>query len=114
MVREVNAPALRILYDPANVLCHSDEDVVHTFTVQRDLIEYVHVKDFRLRAGERIACPVGEGDVPWPEIIRMLRESGFDGPLSYEYERKWNREQLPEPRVGLAQSIEYVKSLLEQ
>ncbi len=114
MVRQVDHPRLRILYDPANVLAHSDEPVETTWQSQQDLITYVHVKDYCRQDGHRMACPVGRGEVPWERIIGWLRSVSYTGPLSYEYERKWNREQLPPPEEGLPESVNYVKRLLHQ
>lgn len=45
----------------------------------------VHVKDFRLDAGETGGfCPLGEGDVDWAAVMTALRRIGYDGPLTYE------------------------------
>jgi len=112
LVQEVASPAVRALYDPANVLYHSDEAWERTLDVQRDMIAYVHVKDYRVEDGKRVACPVGDGCVPWRDIFARLREYGYDGSLSYEYEKKWNREQLPDARTGLARSIAFVRDAL--
>lgn len=112
IVREVGHPSVRALYDPANVLYHSHEAWRETLSRQQGLVAYVHVKDYRVEEDKRVACPVGEGVVPWPDILRVLRDWGYDGPLSYEYERKWNRDQLPDARTGLKSSLAYVKQLL--
>lgn len=113
LIRAVGSPQVRALYDPANVLVASEEPLRHTFDIQRDQIAYVHVKDFRRDGDQRVACPVGEGDVPWKDILGWLKESGFTGPLSYEYERKWHRDQLPPPQEGLKRSVDFVRSSLE-
>lgn len=112
LIEEVGSPAVRSLYDPANVLCHSDEPWDRTFDIQREMIAYVHVKDFAMVDGKRVACPVGEGDVPWDKIVPKLVGSGYDGYLSYEYEKKWNPTQLPPSREGLTTSVSHIKSLL--
>ncbi len=112
LIREVGRPGVRALYDPANVLEHSDEPWPETLAAQGGLIAYVHVKDFRIVAGRRVACPVGDGCVPWDRILPALVEAGYDGPLSYEYERKWHPDELPPADVGLARSIAHVRSVL--
>lgn len=101
-VRQAGSENLRVLYDPANVLAHSGEDPRHTFDVQRDLVGYVHVKDFHLRSGEKPrACLVGDGDVPWPDILRWLAETNYRGWFSLEYEKKWAPDLLPDAEQGL-------------
>jgi sugar phosphate isomerase/epimerase len=108
-VREVDSANLRVLYDPANVLAHSDEPVEKTFDLQHDLIAYVHVKDFHLRTGAKAAaCLVGQGDVPWPQILRWLAEASFAGWFSLEYERKWAPDLLPDAEQGLPACREFL------
>ncbi len=109
-VRQVNSPHLRVLYDPANVMAHSDEPPERTFEVQRDLIEYVHVKDFHLAPRQKAAaCLVGEGDVPWPRILGWLQEIGYDGCLCLEYEKKWAPDLLPDAAEGLPICRDYLR-----
>lgn len=54
----------------------------------------VHVKD--RTAGAYV--PVGDGDLPWPEIIGRLADSGFAGPVTLESHLRGDRE-------GIAASI---------
>jgi L-ribulose-5-phosphate 3-epimerase len=45
----------------------------------------VHFKDFKVEIGNRDGfCPLGEGDVAWPEVMGALRRQRYDGPLTYE------------------------------
>ena len=113
LVREVANPALRALYDPANVLMHSDEPWRRTFDVQRDIIQYVHVKDF-VKEGEKKfrATVVGEGQVPWREILAELKPLGADLHLSFEYERLWQPDILPPAADGVARSVAFVRDRL--
>ena len=112
LVEQVGLAAVRALYDPGNVLHDTDEDWEITLEVQKDLIAYVHVKDFLIRDGERHACNVGEGIVPWREILPRLVEMGYDGPLCFEYEKKWHPEDLTDAEDGMARSLEFVKGVL--
>jgi L-ribulose-5-phosphate 3-epimerase len=45
-------------------------------------IARVRATDYRLATAE--VCMPGEGDVDWPAVIRALRETGYDGPLTYD------------------------------
>ena len=40
----------------------------------------------------------------------MLSDSGYDGWLSLEYERRWYPEQLPDAAIGMKKSAEYLRS----
>ncbi len=48
----------------------------------------VAIKDSRWRRPEPCAksqaefCPLGDGEVRWPEVFRVLNESRFSGPVS--------------------------------
>jgi len=111
LVDDVGSAHVACLLDPANVMYRSEEAWETTVKTQQGKIAYVHVKDYDVRDGERIACIVGEGIVPWKDILAELARTGYDGYLSFEYERKWHPDQLPEAREGLRRCIEYVRSL---
>jgi len=110
MLEVVRLDNVRALYDPANVLNDTDEDVWQTLDVQDGLIAYTHVKDYYLRDGKRIACPVGEGVVPWTKILQRLDPNGF---FSFEYEQKWHPDQLPPSEIGVPASLNFVKKALQ-
>lgn len=110
LINEVGSDSVKALYDPANVLHDTKEDWEKTFEVQKDIIGYVHVKDFFMEGTERKACVVGKGVVPWDKIMKKL--SGFDGYLSFEYEKRWYPDQLPDADIGVKMCVEYIKSIL--
>ncbi len=130
IVNEIGRDNVGILYDQANISFLSGEDYKDCISIQRDKIFYVHVKDFKFKSEgmkfradsvshvdetERavITRIVGEGILPWPEIIRELHLTGYDGYLSLEYERRWHPMDIPEAAVGMAASAAYVKKILE-
>jgi sugar phosphate isomerase/epimerase len=61
-----------------------------------DRIGMLAVKDFRwvdgkhrYGGGRRHSvefCPLEQGNTPWPEVLGILREIGFDGPVSFHSE----------------------------
>lgn len=110
LINEVGMNSVKALYDPANVLHDTKEDWEKTFDVQKDIIGYVHVKDFFMEGTERKACVVGKGIVPWDKIMKKL--TGFDGYLSFEYEKRWYPDQLPDAEVGVNMCADYIKSLI--
>jgi L-ribulose-5-phosphate 3-epimerase len=70
------------------------------------LVRHVHLKDVRA-AGAHETCPLGEGVVDVPAVIRVLREISYDGWYSWEDEpedrnpmeiaaemRRWIERQL--------------------
>ena len=110
LVDAVDMAAVRALYDPANVLHDTVEDWRTTLEAQRGMIAYVHAKDYFVDpAGKRRACPVGAGIVPWRAILTALRASGWDGCLSFEYEKLWHPDELPDAAVGIAAGIAFLR-----
>lgn len=110
----VALPSVRALYDPANVLHDTDEPWATTLAAQRDLIAYVHAKDFDVVAGKRRARPVGAGVVPWRDILAALAGAGYDGPLSFEYEKLWYPDDLAEAEAGLPACRRFVREQLDR
>jgi L-ribulose-5-phosphate 3-epimerase len=131
LVREVNHPAVRVLYDQANLTFTHDEPYEEALRIQCDLIGHVHVKDLvftdpdapfqasetaRVAASERAVRSrvVGDGAVPWGGILAALYTLGYDDVLTLEYEYRWHPQDLPEPAVGFARSAAALRGLLSQ
>ena len=110
LINEAGFDSVKALYDPANVLHDTEEDWKDTFEVQKDIIGYVHVKDYYMEGTERKACVAGKGIVPWSQIMKLL--SGYRGYLSFEYEKRWYPDQLPDAETGVKECVDYIKSLL--
>jgi len=131
LVREVAHDAVRVLYDQANLTFAHDEPFDEALRIQGDLIGHVHVKDLvftdpdapfraaetaRVSASERAVRSrvVGEGVVPWADILTALDALGYDDVLSLEYEYRWHPADLPDPAVGFAQSARALRALLDR
>ncbi len=77
-----------------------------------DRCQHVHIKDGRRTLGEQWELTLlGEGDVPIPEILSVLRERNYEGWLSVEWEKKWHPE-IPEPEIALPQHAERLAQYL--
>lgn len=129
LVREVAHPAVRVLYDQANLTFTHDETFEQAFAVQGDLIGHVHVKDLvftdpsaafratetaRVDASERAVRSrvVGTGVLPWPQILAALLRHGYDDLLSIEYEYRWHPQDLPTPEDGFRESATALRGML--
>ena len=55
---------------------------------------------------------VGDGVLDWTDILRRLREVGYDGYLSLEYEYRWHPDDLPDPAEGFARSARALRDIL--
>jgi L-ribulose-5-phosphate 3-epimerase len=56
---------------------------------------------------------VGEGILPWREMIAELKRTGYDGWLSIEYERRWYPDLLPPAEIGMKTGADLVRRILK-
>lgn len=71
------------------------------YQVIRPYIRHTHIKDYiRNDDGTFTLCLPGEGDIPIGKIVSTLKQDGYDGYYSLEWEKKWHPE-LPDPDVAL-------------
>jgi sugar phosphate isomerase/epimerase len=56
-------------------------------------------------------CLLGDGDVPNQEALQLLKDGGYTGYLSLEWEKKW-KPYLPEATVGFPQFVTKMKEYL--
>jgi len=101
LVKAVDRPNFRTTIDVGNFLC-ADDSPVEAVRGNLPYASMVHVKDFYVRPAQRDylgagwfrsgggnflrGAIVGEGDIDMPEVIRAIKESGYDGYISIEFE----------------------------
>jgi sugar phosphate isomerase/epimerase len=100
---EVNSPAFRLNFDPCNFYCAGVEPFPYAYELLRPFIGYVHVKDgcrydaalseaaelngwrrFTDYENEFVMRPLGEGAVPWANLLGRLERDGYTGFLTLE------------------------------
>ena len=79
-IEDVGHPNVKAYIDIGNILFlgFPQEWIIHL----SDLIVCVHVKDFEMKTLQ--FKPLLQGDVPWPDVIKSLRQIGYDGFLNVE------------------------------
>ena len=77
----VNSPALRAVFDPANFVQCGQVTYPEAYELLKPYVVYMHIKD-ALADGEVVPAGYGIGHVP--EILKRLKESGYEGFLSLE------------------------------
>lgn len=100
LVQAVDRPNFRTTLDVGNFMC-ADEDPVAAVKNNMPYASMVHIKDFYLRpaalnpgdgwfrtaSGNFLRGAIaGHGDINLRESIRIIKESGFDGYFSIEFE----------------------------
>jgi len=101
LVVRAGGPGLGVLWDPANAFQEFEEDPADGRRILGDLVRHVHVKDARrppsapsTRANFVPWTPAlpGTGDVPAAAVLADLRTRGYDGWVSFEWEKRWHPE----------------------
>lgn len=91
-VREAFRGELNILWDSHHTWRKGGEDPLVTWEAIRPLVRHIHFKDSSSRPDGNWAYSYtvpGEGDFPLGRLFSRLREDGFVGPLSLEWEKYW-------------------------
>ena len=99
LLRRVESPSFAAVWDvhhPCRV-GESPQEVVRALGTR---IALVHVKDARRRGDGWELVELGDGEVPVRESLGRLREAGYDGWLTVEWEKRWHPE-LAEPELAL-------------
>ena len=112
MVRQVARPNFGILMDHYWVVAAGQEDPLEAVRLQAPYVLHCHCKGLVRRPdGQPQAGFLDEGEIDWAPVLAVLREHGYGGYLSDEYEKFW-RPELPEPEIGMRRNAEYLRRLL--
>lgn len=131
LIKDIDCDHVRILYDQANLTFTGGEDYKEAIALQSGLIGYMHVKDLVFHEGNTkfkssdVSHPdesernvytriVGEGILPWPEILKEVKAHGYEDWLSLEYERRWHPADIPDASIGMKKSIDYLRKILPE
>jgi sugar phosphate isomerase/epimerase len=71
-------------------------------------IQYTQVKDAKLTSLGATLCPLGEGDVAVETFLTRLRGIGYDGYVTFEWEKAWLPNIAP-PEEALPAAIKKLK-----
>jgi len=83
LLREVNSPALKVVFDTGNPVTYR-QDAWEYYKAVYDDIVYVHIKDAKIVDGKEVYTYCGEGDGYVKEIVTDLLAKGYDGGFSIE------------------------------
>lgn len=97
-----------LVWDVSNMWTVTKESPVAAYQKLKRYIHHTHIKDAKLVAGKPSYTLLGEGEVPIFEAIDVLRQNGYKGFYSFEWEKLWH-PQLPEPGLALAHYPKAIK-----
>jgi sugar phosphate isomerase/epimerase len=107
---QVGSPSVGVLWDFEHPFMNGEAPKT-TFAELGAYIKHTHVKDARKDGDKKTLTLIGEGQVPIEEIVGILKDGGYNGWLSLEFEKKWKPE-LEEPEVSLPAYISYIKTFI--
>jgi len=67
----------------------------------------IHIKDVTGTTKLGYSIEIGRGVIDFPAFVKMLREVGYTGVCSLEYER-----DMAEPSMGIAESLGYFRAVI--
>jgi sugar phosphate isomerase/epimerase len=115
ILQAVNHSAMGIIYDQGNLLFSNAEGPKEAIDLQGPYIRHVHVKDHIFRDGRKAVRVLGEGEIPWGEILGLLQGFGYNAYYCVEYEMRWSRPNtIPPPEVAFVESARVLRGLFSR
>lgn len=110
LVKKIDNPVVGINIDYANLINYKNvPSLKDAVNLAGDRLYYVHLKNSIALPGEsRIRVGLGEGDINNREYLKILKETGYEGPLCIEVPRKGDREWY------MKKDLEYLRKLIEE
>jgi len=108
-------PAFGALWDMGHTYRIGGEQPKETLAALRGRVGYTHIKDavydpnhpLAMEDGWHYVLP-GTGQLPLAESILLLKQSGYDGWLQFEHEKRWHPKLL-DPEVVFPAFARWVK-----
>jgi inosose dehydratase len=112
-MRQINHPRIRVNFDSGNI--HYYNEAADAPTELKKVIDYlatVEIKDHNGVFNDWNFPALGQGIVDIPGVLKVLREHGYEGPITMEIEGiegiEWDEETT---KKAIEQSVEYLRSL---
>ena len=112
LLEKVGRDSIRVNYDTANVEYYSGARAVDDLPKIVPWLAHVHVKDTTGGKGNWNFPAAGDGSVDFGRVLQILRDGGYDGPLSVEIEflgEPW--PSLDEVNAAMKRSYEHLSAL---
>lgn len=94
-------PNVGLIWDIVNMWNVTKEAPTAVYGKLKKFIRHTHIKDLKHVAGKEQYTLLGQGETPVFEGINTLRNDGYKGYYSFEWEKLWHPE-IAEPEVALA------------
>jgi len=92
VMKAAQHPNSGMVWDVSNMWTITKESPVEAYKVLHPYIKHSHIKDAKLVNGEPHYVLLGQGEVPIFTAIDALRNGGYKGYYSFEWEKLWHPE----------------------
>jgi sugar phosphate isomerase/epimerase len=112
-MKAIDHPNIRVNFDTANITYYNmNTNAVDELKKIVDYVATVELKDHSEEFETWNFPPVGQGVVDMPEVLRILKQHGYTGPITLEFEGVKGVElNETETQKAIAESVAYVRSL---
>ncbi|HOK05160.1 MAG TPA: sugar phosphate isomerase/epimerase family protein [Victivallales bacterium] len=115
LIEVAASPYINALWDIHHPYRFCSESPAETWNKIGKYVKYTHWKDskkIKSTDGKDSfkLCLCGEGDIPFAEILTVLKLGGYDGYLTFEWEKQWHPE-IEEPEIALPTFVESIRKL---
>jgi sugar phosphate isomerase/epimerase len=116
LMEAVDSNAVGVLWDVHHPYRMIGEQPETTWETLGKWIAYTHVKDslpIEPAPGAKHPfryCLTGEGDIPLKRICGLLKQQGYEGYYTLEWEKKWHPE-IAEADIAFPQYVSYMRRL---
>ena len=118
LVETVGHERLGICFDTGNAVRVGD-DLLAAASLAAPLVRMVHLKDMIVQPASRgdpaawwPSVPLGRGEFPIPDFVRVLRHAGFAGTLFVEMANM--HPDWPDEDLAVAESVAYLRKVLAE
>lgn len=112
-MKAINHPRVRVNFDTGNITYYNQN--TDAVTELKKSIPYVATVEFKDHTGEVETWnfpALGQGKVNFPEILKILKEHHYNGPITIEFEGikgvELNEDQI---KQAIESSVKYLRSL---
>ncbi|MDN4524062.1 sugar phosphate isomerase/epimerase family protein [Fictibacillus fluitans] len=116
LLSRVDSSQLEVLWDVHHPYRTLGEEPEQTWNVLGKHIRYTHWKDSYVKEDHKRGyqlCLLGDGDLPLYRMYRLLKDEGYQGYFTLEWEKVWCPE-IEEPEIAFKQYAHFMKKLEQQ
>lgn len=113
LMEAVDSPRVGVLWDVHHPYRMAKESPATTWRNIGPWVTNTHWKDSAIDDSHDRGyrhCLMGKGDLPLKDIMTSLKEGGYKGYLTLEWEKKWHPE-IEEPETAFPQYVRFMKAL---